>query len=42
MGSLFDYLGFDVSMFVFLPNLPFDLAIGLWLILIPGVVANLG
>ncbi|MCP4418352.1 MAG: DUF4386 domain-containing protein [Chloroflexi bacterium] len=32
MGSLFDHLGFDVSMFVFLPNLPFDLAIGLWLI----------
>jgi hypothetical protein len=32
IGSLFDHLGFDVSMFVFLPNLPFDLGIGLWLI----------
>ena len=32
IGSLFDHLGFEISMFVFLPNLPFDLAIGVWLI----------
>ncbi len=32
MGSLFDHLGFDVPLFVFVPNLPFDFAIGLWLI----------
>jgi len=32
IGSLLDHLGYDVSMFVFLPNLPFDFAIGLWLI----------
>ncbi len=31
IGSLFDHLGFDISMLVFLPNLPFDLAIGVWL-----------
>jgi len=31
IGSLFDHLGFPVSMFVFLPNLPFDIAIGIWL-----------
>jgi len=31
IGTLFDHLGYDVSLFVFLPNLPFDLAIGLWL-----------
>ena len=31
IGSLFDHLGYDVPMLVFLPNLPFDLAIGLWL-----------
>ncbi len=32
IGSLFDHLGYNISMFVFLPNLPFDLAIGLWLV----------
>lgn len=32
VGSLFDHLGFDISMFIFLPNLPFDLAIGIWLL----------
>jgi len=32
IGSLFDHLGLAVSMLVFLPNLPFDLAIGVWLI----------
>ena len=31
IGSLFDHLGYDVPMVVFFPNLPFDLAIGLWL-----------
>jgi len=31
IGSLFDHLGFEISMLVFLPNLPFDLAIGVWL-----------
>jgi hypothetical protein len=31
IGSLFDLLGVAVSMLVFLPNLPFDLAIGVWL-----------
>jgi hypothetical protein len=32
IGSLFDHLGFAVPMIVFLPNLPFDLAVGLWLV----------
>ena len=32
IGSLFDHLGYDISMFIFLPNLPFDLGIGIWLI----------
>jgi hypothetical protein len=32
IGSLFDHLGFAVPMFVFLPNLPFDLVIGGWLL----------
>ena len=31
IGTLFDHLGFDVPLFVFVPNMPFDLAIGLWL-----------
>jgi hypothetical protein len=31
IGSLFDHLGYNVPMLVFLPNLPFDLAIGAWL-----------
>ena len=29
IGSLFDHLGFSIPMVVYLPNLPFDLAIGL-------------
>jgi len=33
VGSLLDHLGLAVSMFVFLPNLPFDLAIGVWLMI---------
>lgn len=32
IGSLFDHLGLPVSMFVFIPTLPFDLTIGVWLI----------
>jgi len=32
IGSLFDQLGLAIPMIVFLPNLPFDLAIGCWLI----------
>ena len=32
IGSLFDHLGFAIPMVVFLPNLPFDLWVGLWLI----------
>jgi hypothetical protein len=32
IGSLFDHLGLPVSMLVFLPNLPFDLAVGVWLV----------
>jgi len=31
IGSLFDHLGFAIPMVVFLPTLPFDFAIGLWL-----------
>ena len=31
VGSLFEHLGFDVPLFVFIPNLPFDFAIGIWL-----------
>jgi hypothetical protein len=33
IGTLFDHLGYAVSMFVFFPNMPFDLAIGLWLVI---------
>ena len=33
LGSLFDHLGLYVPMIVFLPNLPFDLGIGLWLLI---------
>ena len=32
IGSLFDHLGFDIPLIVFLPNLPFDLVVGVWLI----------
>jgi hypothetical protein len=31
VGTLFSLLGFDVPVFVFLPNLPFELGAGLWL-----------
>ncbi len=31
IGTPFVLLGYDVPMVVFIPNLPFDLAIGLWL-----------
>jgi hypothetical protein len=31
IGTLFDLFGYDVPMVVFFPNLPFDLGIGLWL-----------
>jgi hypothetical protein len=31
IGSLFDHLGLAIPMVIFLPNLPFDLAVGLWL-----------
>ena len=33
VGSLFDHLGASVPMIVFLPTLPFDFAIGLWLMI---------
>ena len=32
IGSLFDHLGIAIPMIVFLPNLPFDLGVGVWLI----------
>jgi len=32
IGSVFDHLGFEISMLIFLPTLPFDFAIGIWLI----------
>jgi hypothetical protein len=32
IGTLFEILGYDVPLFVFLPILPFELAIGIWLI----------
>jgi hypothetical protein len=31
IGTLFALLGYDVPIFVFLPNLPFELTIGVWL-----------
>jgi hypothetical protein len=31
IGSLFDHMGLPIPMVIFLPNLPFDIAIGLWL-----------
>ncbi len=31
IGELFVLLGYDVPLFVFLPNLPFELTIGVWL-----------
>lgn len=32
IGTLFELFGFNVPLFVFLPNLPFELMIGVWLI----------
>jgi hypothetical protein len=32
VGTLFTLLGYDVPIFVFLPNLPFELGAGLWLL----------
>ncbi|MCP4418349.1 MAG: DUF4386 domain-containing protein [Chloroflexi bacterium] len=32
VGELFGLFGFDVPLVVFLPNLPFELAIGIWLL----------
>jgi hypothetical protein len=32
VGTLFSLLGYDVPIFVFLPNLPFELGVGLWLL----------
>jgi hypothetical protein len=32
IGTLFTLLGYEVPIFVFLPNLPFELGIVLWLI----------
>jgi hypothetical protein len=32
IGSLFDLFGFDIPMVIYLPNLPFDLGIGVWLL----------
>jgi hypothetical protein len=32
IGTLFALLGYDVPMVVFLPNLPFELTIGVWLV----------
>jgi hypothetical protein len=43
-GIVFEFFGYGVSIFVFLPILPFELAIGAWLLLrgikdeVPGVV----
>ena len=31
LGALIELFGYEVPMFVFLPNLPFDLGMGLWL-----------
>jgi len=42
IGSLFDHLGFNVPLFVFVPNLPFDFAIGFWLMIRGMVVAQNG
>jgi hypothetical protein len=33
VGTLIELLGYPVPLFVFLPNLPFELAIGLWLVI---------
>jgi hypothetical protein len=32
VGSLGDHLGFTIPIIIFLPNLPFDLGVGIWLI----------
>ena len=33
IGTLFDHLGVNVPMLIFLPNLPFDLTVGVWLLI---------
>ena len=33
IGELVTLLGFDVPLWVFIPNLPFELTIGLWLLI---------
>ena len=33
VGIVFELLGYDVSIFVYLPILPFELTIGVWLML---------
>ena len=33
VGTVIDLLGYSVPLIVFLPNLPFELAIGLWLVI---------
>jgi hypothetical protein len=33
IGELFAIFGYDVPLYVFLPILPFELAIGLWLMI---------
>jgi hypothetical protein len=33
IGTLFSLLGYNVPIFVFLPNLPFELGVGLWLMI---------
>ena len=39
IGTLFVLLGYDVPIFVFLPNLPFELTMGVWL-LVKGIRKN--
>jgi hypothetical protein len=33
IGTLFELFGYDVPLFVFLPNLPFEIGTGLWLMI---------
>ena len=33
IGTFFEHLGVNVPLFVYVPNLPFDLAIGVWLLI---------
>ena len=32
MGALFEIIGYDAPLYAFLPILPYELAIGIWLI----------